>query len=300
MRCSANLLASLPLALGLAAATPALAETDLPHGTCVAGETGGYVCDLRAVVPAWLTAIDHVEGIGSGETLVLEPFEGTAAYLMLVDTTHATPIGLRTDDRYGGIRADLIDMMEASGPRRLIEVQAYNGELDTLTSFGAPVPQAIAGLEQLRAQTAEPHVRADLYLSALGAIDTLAALDADRKALVLFTDGLHDAPHWSLDGLVGAAEAADITIIGMAYVHGEAGLANHLGIRELASRTQGTVLYPSMTNQRLSDDNLRGFFGALDNGGTIELAIDDPSTGTIPVRAQYSDGRTMDGVLSLP
>jgi hypothetical protein len=86
----------------------------------------------------------------------------------------------------------------------------------------------------------------------------------------------------------------------MAYVSGEAGLAHHLDLRTLAVQTDGTMLYPSMTNQRLSDDNLRGFFATLENGGTLELSMESVDMNAVRVRALYSDGRTMDGTLSVP
>jgi hypothetical protein len=66
-----------------------------------------------------------------------------------------------------------------------------------------------------------------------------------------------------------------------------------------ATQTKGTTLYPSMMNQRLSDDNLRGFFATLENGGTLELSMEPPAREGFPIRALYSDGRTMDGALSI-
>jgi hypothetical protein len=55
-----------------------------------------------------------------------------------------------------------------------------------------------------------------------------------------------------------------------------------------------------MTNQRLNDDNMRGFFATLENGGTIELSMEASEMDSVRVRAIYSDGRTMDGELTLP
>ncbi|MEQ8658524.1 MAG: hypothetical protein RIC24_14580 [Hyphomicrobiales bacterium] len=296
-----SLLVLTPLSFGLALALPATAAPDLPVGTCMASSTDGQItCDLRAVVPATLDKLERVNSAMQGESLVVTPFEGTAAWLMLVDTTHQAPVGLITDDRYGGIRADLNDMIALSNDSRLVEVQAYDGTLQTLAPFGADASVAATALEGLQAVQVDPQDRSGLYLSALSAVERLAELEADRKALVLFTDGLQNASDSSVNRLIDAAEAAGVTIIGMAYAGGEADLANHLDLREMAAQTQGTTLYPSMTNQRLSDDNLRGFFATLENGGTLELSMDDSSIDSVRLRALYSDGRTMDGELSLP
>jgi hypothetical protein len=296
---SLSLLIAAPLGLGVALSLPAIAAPDLPTGTCMSDTGGQITCDLRAVVPATLDKIERINGAMNGENLMVTPFEGTAAWLMLVDETHQSPVGLITDDRYGGIRADLSDMIEQAGDRRLIEVQTYDGTLETLSPFGADPSQAVASLDALQAEEVAPQDRSGLYLSALSAIERLAALEADRKALVLFTDGLQNASASSVNRLIDAADEAGVSIIGMAYAAGEADLANHLDLRAMAEQTQGTTLYPSMTNQRLSDDNLRGFFATLENGGTLELSMDATEMDSVRVRALYSDGRTMDGELAI-
>lgn len=291
-----SLLVLAPLLLS----TPTLAAPDLPVGTCVSASSGQLTCDLRAVVPATLDKLEHVTD-ASAQSVMLEPFDGTAAWAMLVDTTHATPVGLITDDRYGGVRADLADMIDQSGDQRLIAVHTFDGTLQTLVPFGTDQDQAIAALEGMVTTQVDPQDRSGLFLAALTAIDDLAALDADRKALVLFTDGLSGASAGSVNRLIEAANSAGVSIIGMAYAGGEADLANHLELRAMAAATEGTMLYPSMTNQRLSDDNLRGFFATLENGGTLELSMEAARPGeAVRVRALYSDGRTMDGELSVP
>lgn len=276
----------------------ALAAPDLPVGTCMSAASGQVTCDLRAVVPATLDRLERVTNT-TAQSVRLEPFDGTAAWAMLVDTTHERPIGLLTDDRYDGIRDDLASMIEQSGDRRMIEVSTFDGTLQTLAPFGANPAEAIAALDSLASTPIEQQDRSGLFLAALTTIETLAALDADRKALVLFIDGLSGASAASMNRLIAAASEADISIIGMGYASGEADLANHLGLREMAAQTGGTTLYPSMTNQRLSDDNLRGFFATLENGGTLELSMEMPGE-AVHVRALYSDGRTMDGMLSIP
>lgn len=291
---------SLSVLAPLLLSTPAIAAPDLPVGTCVSAASGQLTCDLRAVVPATLDRLEHVTET-SVQSIMLDPFEGTAAWSMLVDTTHQTPIGLLTDNRYDGVRADLASMIDLSTDRRMIEVHAFDGTLQTLVPFGATQADAIAALDALGATPVDPQDRSGLYLAGLSAIERLAALDADRKALVLFIDGLSGASDSSVNRLVTAANEAGISIIGMAYASGEGDLANHLDLREMATQTDGTMLYPSMTNQRLSDDNLRGFFATLENGGTLELSMDATMPGeNVHVRALYSDGRTMDGTLSVP
>lgn len=280
--------------------TPSLAAPDLPIGTCVSAASGQLTCDLRAVVPATLDKLEHLTD-ATAQSVMLSPFEGTAAWAMLVDTTHELPIGLITDDRYAGIRADLVSMIDQSSERRMIEVHAFDGTLQTLAPFGTDPAEAVSALDALATMQVDPQDRSGLYLAGLTAIERLAALDADRKALVLFIDGLSGASDSSVNRLVAAANEAGVSIIGMAYASGEADLANHLELREMAAQTDGTMLYPSMTNQRLSDDNLRGFFATLENGGTLELSMGTMMPGeAVRVRALYSDGRTMDGTLSVP
>ncbi len=288
-----------PLALSTQVST-ALADSDTPAGTCTLSTVPDRIaCDVRAVVPAALQRLEHATNGMGGEPLAYEPFGGTAAWLMLVDTTHEAPIGLLTNDRYDGIRADLTAMINATSERRLVAVQTYDGEIETLTPFGAPPVEAINALDTLSTMPAGAGTRADLYDATLAAIEELAALNADRKALVIFSDGLSGALGPRVNLLVQAARDAGVAIIGMAYTGGEADLANHLDLRRLATRTDGTVLYPAMMNQRLSDDNLRGFFATLENGGTLEVPADAlASSDTIAIRAYYSDGRAMEGELT--
>lgn len=287
------------LALSVHAST-ASAASDTPAGTCSPlSASDRLACDVRAVVPATLQRLEQLTDGMSGESLTYQQFDGTAAWLMLVDTTHQTPMGLLTDDRYAGIRADLTDMINATSDRRLVSVQTYDGTIETLASFGASPGEAVSALDTLATMTADAGTRVGLYDAAREAIDELAALDADRKALVLFSDGLSGALGPRMNLLVRAARDSGVAIIGMAYTGGEADLANHLDLRRLATRTDGTVLYPAMMNQRLSDDNLRGFFATLENGGTLEVPA-DASSDAVLVRAFYSDGRMLDGELTLP
>lgn len=277
---------------------PALAAPNVLISGCMSDTTGQLTCDLRAVVPAPLGMLEHLND-GFSESVTLDQFEGTAAWSMVVDTTHELPVGLITDDRYDGIRADLADMIELSSDRRMIEVHAFDGTLRTLAAFGDDQQDALNALDELGANSVDPQDRSGLFLSAITAIDRLAELEADRKALVLFTDGLSGASDASIDRLITAANAADVSIIGMAYASGEAHLANHLELRVMADQTAGTTLYPSMTNQRLSDDNMRGFFATLENGGTVQLSSDMAQAEDVLVRATYLDGRIIYETLSV-
>lgn len=277
---------------------PVAAAPDTPVGTCMSSDNGQLTCDLRAVVPATLNSVEHLSA-DMTQNLMVQPFDGTAAWSLVVDTTHEMPVGLITDDRYGGIRADIAAIIDQASDSRLIEVHAYDGTLETLVPFGSV--GVATSLDALMPMNVDPADRSGFYLAGLTAIERLAALEADRKALVLFTDGLTGASDSSVQRLINAANDAGVTIIGMAYAGSEADLANHLELRVMASATQGTTVYPSMTNQRLNDDNMRGFFATLENGGTLELSasdmmVDEP----ILIRASYSDGRMMDGMLTLP
>jgi len=243
---------------------------------CIQPDTKSLECDYR------LTTIGRVDGITSrlGETELGAPelFEfpqpgATSAVLFLIDTSDPN----RSAAARAGVR-HVRRIISAGDSHHAFGVATFDSDLNVLAEPGASRSQLDAALTQVRASGRTT----ELYRNALAALRLLSGVNADRKSLVILSDGLaEDRAYYHAD-VVAMARAEGVTIDGLGYPRSVSLSVGLQTLRRLAEETGG-VFVEGNGSYVLSEDYLAAPFAVADDGGTVvfdlRAAIDAGATG---------------------
>ena len=143
----------------------------------------------------------------------------------------------------------------------------------------------------------------ELYRNALAALRLLAALNADRKSLIILSDGLAEDRAYFHAYVVAKARTEGITIDGLGYPRSVSLSVGLQTLRRLAEETGG-VFVEGNRNFALSEDYLSAPFANSDGGGTavfdLQLAIDAGAVGKVPLNLEWLlNGTTERSVLPI-
>ncbi|MEI6704166.1 MAG: VWA domain-containing protein, partial [Deltaproteobacteria bacterium] len=116
-----------------------------------------------------------------------------SAMLILVDTSVGTSKLPRTTTIELNKQA-IADILNRSRPNNLIGLSTFANDLVELTPVGAPAADTLAALSKLKADGMGTRI----YRRAMDAIEKLSAVKADRKALVIFSDGKDEDTGYTL------------------------------------------------------------------------------------------------------
>ncbi len=112
----------------------------------------------------------------------------------------------------------------------------------------------------------------ELYRSLLTAIDLLKKINADRKTIFLFSDGLAEDRAYFHHDVVSAANKADISITGIGYPRSVSRSVALQTIRRLSEETGGLYIEAGRT-RNLPNEFLTNPFASIDNGGVFETNL---------------------------
>ncbi len=220
-----------------------------------------------------------------------------SAVLFLVDTSgHARERAAEWNLRL--IKA----LMDKGAAHHRFGLAGFARELSVLAPLGsAPV--------DIMAAARSPRTKgriAQIYPSAIQAIDVLMAYPASRRALVIFSDGSAEDPDHSLEEALERANAAGVVIYGLGHART---LRQSLGLQSLrlmASATGGAYA-ESLGKVDLRKSFLADPFRVLDNGGraTFDLSAagPGPGDGTVVARVVFhtAEGdKVIDILVTLP
>ena len=210
-------------------------------------------------------AVEGVEASVAGQPLPVQysPFakaeNGTTAVLFLIDKSD--PKRAKAVEASKGLVQRLL---EYADPRCTFAVYAFAANLEPLVEFGTAKEEVRAKLKPLRAVG----LATELYRDSIEAIKVLKGVDAQRKALVLFSDGRAEDTSFNLDHTVAQAREAGVSIFGVGYAESPQLTIYLQSLRRLAEETGGEFVETEIGTKKEPPTFARDFFSSLTSGGT--------------------------------
>ena len=207
--------------------------------------------------------------------------DGKAAWLFLIDRSN--PRRAATVKRSVELVSDLYAQANA---RNIMAVATFAGDMQMHISPGDPyadVAQRLAGVTADGAATA-------FYLSAIQAIEVLEGVDAQRRALVIISDGKAEDTAYGHGDVVDRARAAGVVIYGIGFAERASETVDLQQVERLASETGGPFV-SAVGDAPLPRNFLANFTRYLTNGGSVSAPAGD-LVGELTTRLDiaYEDG----------
>ncbi len=180
-----------------------------------------------------------------------------SAVLFLVDTSD--PARERVVER--NLR-DIKALMDKGAAHHRFGLAGFARELSVLAPLGTAPTDIMAAARSPRTKGRI----AQIYPSAIQAIDVLMAYPASRRALVIFSDGSAEDPEHSLEEVIERANAAGVVIYGLGYARKVGRSPGFQSLRLMASATDGAYA-EAVGRADLPKTFLADPFRVLDNGG---------------------------------
>lgn len=142
------------------------------------------------------------------EAISLYPSEGqTTAILVLVDISDPK----RSELIEGPVRNFIRSLVEVKKEHQRLAIGTFSDSFQIVTPFSQDKKKLLEGADSLKAAGAST----ELFKSLLSAISLLGKEEADRKGLIVISDGKAEDTAYSLNEVVKEAERANITIWGV-------------------------------------------------------------------------------------
>ena len=223
-------------------------------------------CELRFAVPAEVSQAT-ITANGSNLQLIngskyIDDSSRKSAWLFLID--HSNPARAKT------VKANIDfvrSIIEKAGNPHRIGVAIFDSDLEIIVPIGSNDAEMEAKLASIKAEGRAT----ELYSSALAAIkDHLASFDADRKALVIMSDGKAEDTAYSHTDVVHAARQAGVVIYGMGYPERASDTPHIQILQRLAEDTDGPFAETAAGSNEIDPAFAGNFFAYLENGGMFE------------------------------
>lgn len=238
--------------------------------TCSQSRVTELECDYRLVNPA---PVDEISA-GIRDTALPPPaFEpyieppSASAVLILVDTSD--PARQPVVEKKISHIARLLETGEA---HHTFGLAAFDSEIRLLAPIGSSHDEINAAAAGLRAVG----MTTELYRNTLQAVRILAKTAAERRALVLLSDGLAEDRAYYHDDVVRAARASGVVIYGLGYPRSVSLSVGLQSVRRLAEETGGPFVATD-SSFNLPDAFFDKPFSVLDNGGRVVIDL-EPAT----------------------
>lgn len=208
----------------------------------------------------------------------------TGAYLFLVDVSD--PKRQATVAK----NAQVIRELLARGkPHHRFGIALFDSAVEVVAPLGAESGALDKGVGQVKArgQTTE------FYRGILTGIDLLASYPAERKGLVIFSDGLAEDEAYGHEDAVRRARQAGVVIHALGYAESVAQTPALQRLRRLAEETGGPFAAADKQKE-LPAAVLDGLYAYLDNGGrfTVDLT-GQTGEGQVELRLSRADGQEL-------
>jgi hypothetical protein len=247
-------------------------------------------CDYRLVTPS---IVERVSASVRSLTLPAPEFEAyieppsSSAVMFLVDTSDPARQSV-IDRNINHIKA----LLDAGESHHQFGLSSFDRDIRVLAPIGASREEINAAAREMRAvgKTTE------LYRNTLQAVRLLANHPAERRALLLMSDGLAEDRAYFHDDVVRAARASGVVIYGIGYPRSVSLSVGLQTLRRIAEETGGPFV-PVENGFDLPAAFLDAPFTALDNGGRVsfdlEVAAEAGLGGDFQVRTEFhlADGR---------
>lgn len=189
--------------------------------------------------------------------------DAVTAILLLVDTSDPGRQNVIDQNK-----KDIAGILSAAKPHHRIGLARFDKTLKLEAPPGSSNERIKAAADNLRAvgQTTE------LYRSVLTAIETLDKVNADRKSIFIFSDGLVEDTAYYHHDVVKAANEAGIVITSLGYPRSVALSVGLQTLRRLSDETGGLFIETDMTF-RLPETFLGNPLSSIDNGGKFSIDL---------------------------
>lgn len=281
----------------LAAATVALAGTSLAaranvHSTCElreAEETRSVGCDFRLSSPVDVrqaTIVANGQELPDARFTPFEAGDGRAAWFFLIDRSNPA--------RASNVKrsVDLAkEFYRGADRRNIMAIGTFAEDLRVLVSPGdlyADVDSRLQGVKADGAATA-------FFFTAIKAIDILRTTEAERKGLVIISDGKAEDTAYRRDDVIKAAREAGVVIYGIGLAEKRSDTIALQEVERLASETGGPFV-SAVGAAPLPPAFIADFGRHLKSGGLVEAPLGDLD-GEIAVKPRIvlSDGTVAEG-----
>ena len=206
--------------------------------------------------------------------------QAKSAVLLLVDTSDPGRAGIVEQNS-----RQIIALTRVLRPHHKLGLARFDKEIEVLAPLGSSI-EAISG--------AAPRLRAagmttELYRNLIRAVEILAATEADRRFIVLFSDGQAEDTAYFHDDVVKAADNAGISIMSLGFPRTIARSVALQSLRRLSEDTGGLYLESDLGGV-LTDGFERHLIASMDNGANIVFSlptsggVGEPATAALIVR----------------
>ena len=187
-----------------------------------------------------------------------------SAWLYLIDTSN--PRRTRTVSESVDVVREQLRTVSSS---RQIGVATFANELQQVLPIAPSHALAGESLDAIRADG----VATELFSSALEAIELLGDVDADRKALVILSDGKAEDTAYTRQDVLIAARDAGVTIFALGTAENASETPSLQELRRLAQETGGRFI-SRVAGDQIDFDGVNDFTRTLENGGTVSASLD--------------------------
>ncbi|MBF0584809.1 MAG: FHA domain-containing protein [Magnetococcales bacterium] len=223
-------------------------------------------CNFRLSRPGDAPAVTANAGTTTLPVSAITPYpatDQTSVFLFLIDVSD--PSRRATVEK----NAQLIKkLLEVSKPHHRFGVAVFDSEMRVLAPLGAER----AALEAAIPKIVAGGMTTEFYRSIMDALRLLVKFEANRKALVVISDGMAEDRAYRHEDVVPLAQSAGVVIYGLGYAEKVAHTPSLQLLRRLADETGGPFAAAD-TRKELPEELKHQFFDYLDNGGTFTVDL---------------------------
>lgn len=194
--------------------------------------------------------------------------QAKSALLFLVDTSDPGRAGIVEQN----IR-QVTMLARAALPHHRIGLARFDKDLEVLAPVGSTTDVVTAAAQRLRAGG----MTTELYRNLQRAVEILIATEADRRFVVVFSDGQAEDTAYFHDDVVNAARRGGISIMSLGLPRSVGRSVALQSLRRLAEETGGLYLESDL-NGTLADGFERQIMAGADSGARIAFALPGPGT----------------------
>lgn len=281
--------------LGAAFAAPAFNSHEVAINCSAPNGSNVSICDYRHSPNASIQGISLVVDGDPRKVSDTQPFvktSKTAAILFVIDTS---------DPRRGNTVIRNIDavreMVAHLRPQDKVGLAVFDQGLHLIAPLGSSRNEFAAALGQVKASG----LSTQLYKTVIQGVATLKAYPANRKGLVIMSDGKAEDPHngYGVAEAVAAAKDAEVSILALGYAERPQDAASLETIERLAQDTNGQF-YSIPAGQPLPPRLSASPAAFIETGGQFKFQTGDVyGTKTLTLNLKDAEGRVISGKQTL-
>lgn len=241
------------------------------NAKCLEASEGDAVfaeCDFRMSSPKTLEVLTLFADGKPLENSVFTSFAAgnqKSAWLFLIDRSN--PKRAKTVKR----NVELVsEQLRRASDKRLIGVATFASDLKVVME-----PDSFhTNLEDKLSSITADGFATEFYSNALEGVQILERVKADRKALVILSDGKAEDTAYSRSDVAKKAIEAGVIVFGLGFAETANDTPFLQGLRRLAEDTGGTSAFV-VGDQKFEPGVLRGLTNHVENGGVVRAPVKD-------------------------